>query len=106
MWNCGQKNLLKHAGNFLFSAEDLVCVRTTKVFLSNCSCLKALLLNLYQRNFVQLCLEGYYNDTIFHRIAKGFIVQGGDPTGTGFGTLLVNNIGFQFLSTFSCFMFV
>ena len=37
------------------------------------------------KNFVQLCLEGYYNDTIFHRVVKGFIVQGGDPTGTGTG---------------------
>ncbi|CAN0918545.1 Peptidyl-prolyl cis-trans isomerase CYP57 [Linum grandiflorum] len=37
------------------------------------------------RNFVQLCLEGYYDTTIFHRIIKGFIIQGGDPTGTGTG---------------------
>nr|VZI28264.1 unnamed protein product [Spirometra erinaceieuropaei] len=37
------------------------------------------------RNFVQLCMEGYYNDTAFHRLVKGFIVQGGDPTGTGEG---------------------
>ncbi|CAD5111989.1 DgyrCDS1243 [Dimorphilus gyrociliatus] len=37
------------------------------------------------RNFVQLCMEGYYNDTIFHRMVKDFIVQGGDPTGTGEG---------------------
>ncbi|CAN6539639.1 unnamed protein product [Malus baccata var. baccata] len=37
------------------------------------------------RNFVQLCLEGYYDNTIFHRIIKGFLVQGGDPTGTGTG---------------------
>lgn len=37
------------------------------------------------RNFVQLCLEGYYDDTIFHRIIKDFMVQGGDPTGTGTG---------------------
>lgn len=37
------------------------------------------------RNFIQLCLEGYYDNTIFHRIVKDFIVQGGDPTGTGFG---------------------
>ncbi|RWW28020.1 hypothetical protein BHE74_00010292 [Ensete ventricosum] len=35
------------------------------------------------RNFVQLCLEGYYDRTIFHRIIKGFLVQGGDPTATG-----------------------
>eukprot|EP01112_Ceratiomyxa_fruticulosa_P007038 TRINITY_DN1810_c0_g1_i1.p1 TRINITY_DN1810_c0_g1~~TRINITY_DN1810_c0_g1_i1.p1 ORF type:complete len:455 (+),score=107.12 TRINITY_DN1810_c0_g1_i1:958-2322(+) len=37
------------------------------------------------RNFVQLCLEGYYDNTIFHRLVKDFIVQGGDPTGTGTG---------------------
>ncbi|KAJ6224993.1 hypothetical protein RDWZM_003538 [Blomia tropicalis] len=37
------------------------------------------------RNFVQLCMEGYYNNVIFHRLVKGFIVQGGDPSGTGLG---------------------
>jgi peptidyl-prolyl cis-trans isomerase SDCCAG10 len=37
------------------------------------------------RNFIKLCMDGYYNDTIFHRIVKDFIVQGGDPTGTGEG---------------------
>ncbi|VDP89749.1 unnamed protein product, partial [Echinostoma caproni] len=37
------------------------------------------------RNFVQLCMEGYYDDTAFHRLVRGFIVQGGDPTGTGEG---------------------
>ncbi|VBB29960.1 unnamed protein product [Acanthocheilonema viteae] len=37
------------------------------------------------RNFIQLCMEGYYNGTIFHRVIRDFIVQGGDPTGTGEG---------------------
>lgn len=37
------------------------------------------------RNFIQLCMEGYYDNTIFHRVIKGFIAQGGDPTGTGEG---------------------
>ncbi|ORZ13197.1 hypothetical protein BCR42DRAFT_378425 [Absidia repens] len=37
------------------------------------------------RNFIQLCMEGYYDNTIFHRIVPDFIVQGGDPTGTGHG---------------------
>ncbi|XP_013398671.1 peptidyl-prolyl cis-trans isomerase CWC27 homolog [Lingula anatina] len=37
------------------------------------------------RNFIQLCMEGYYDGTIFHRVVPGFIVQGGDPTGTGEG---------------------
>ncbi|KAJ2179206.1 Peptidyl-prolyl isomerase cwc27, partial [Coemansia sp. RSA 551] len=37
------------------------------------------------RNFIQLCLEGYYDNTIFHRVSPGWIVQGGDPSGTGNG---------------------
>ncbi|CAG8442080.1 8044_t:CDS:10 [Ambispora leptoticha] len=37
------------------------------------------------RNFIQLCLEGYYTGTIFHRVVPQFIIQGGDPTGTGEG---------------------
>lgn len=37
------------------------------------------------RNFVQLCIEGYYDGTIIHRIVKGFIAQGGDPKGDGTG---------------------
>ncbi|CDR94069.1 peptidyl-prolyl cis-trans isomerase, cyclophilin-type family protein, putative [Babesia bigemina] len=37
------------------------------------------------RNFVQLCLEGYYNNCIFHRIIPQFMVQTGDPSGTGHG---------------------
>lgn len=37
------------------------------------------------KNFLGLCAKGYYNDTIFHRNIKNFIIQGGDPTGTGKG---------------------
>ncbi|XP_057372862.1 spliceosome-associated protein CWC27 homolog [Daphnia carinata] len=37
------------------------------------------------RNFVQLCLEEFFNGTIFHRVVPNFIAQGGDPTGTGHG---------------------
>ncbi|KAF2968486.1 hypothetical protein GQX73_g5069 [Xylaria multiplex] len=40
---------------------------------------------LTSRNFLQLCLDGYYDNTIFHRLVPGFIIQGGDPTGTGNG---------------------
>jgi peptidyl-prolyl cis-trans isomerase SDCCAG10 len=37
------------------------------------------------RNFIQLCLEGYYDNTNFFRVVPGFLVQAGDPTGTGLG---------------------
>ncbi|KAF8544550.1 cyclophilin-like domain-containing protein [Trichophaea hybrida] len=40
---------------------------------------------LTTRNFLQLCYDGYYNGTAFHRLVPGFILQGGDPTGTGHG---------------------
>lgn len=40
---------------------------------------------LASRNFIQHCLDGYYNQCIFHRVIKGFMAQTGDPTGTGSG---------------------
>ncbi|KAG0648032.1 Peptidyl-prolyl isomerase CWC27 [Hyphodiscus hymeniophilus] len=40
---------------------------------------------LTSRNFLQHCLDGYYDNTIFHRLVPGFVLQGGDPTGTGNG---------------------
>ncbi|WPT16491.1 Peptidyl-prolyl cis-trans isomerase CYP18-1 [Picochlorum sp. SENEW3] len=36
-------------------------------------------------NFLALCASNYYDGTIFHRNIKGFMIQGGDPTGTGKG---------------------
>ena len=36
-------------------------------------------------NFTKLAKKGYYDGTIFHRVIKGFMIQGGDPTGTGRG---------------------
>ncbi|KAI7861439.1 hypothetical protein BDF14DRAFT_1869805 [Spinellus fusiger] len=46
------------------------------------------------RNFLQLCMEGYYDNTIFHRSVPHFILQGGDPTGTGHGGESIYDQGF------------
>ncbi len=46
-------------------------------------------------NFVFLAREGFYNGTIFHRVIDNFMVQGGDPTGTGRG-----GPGYQFADEF------
>ena len=37
------------------------------------------------RSFISLIKKGFYNEIIFHRVIPGFMIQGGDPTGTGMG---------------------
>ncbi|MEA3287252.1 MAG: peptidylprolyl isomerase [Candidatus Marinimicrobia bacterium] len=47
-------------------------------------------------NFIFLAREGYYDDVKFHRVIDDFMVQGGDPTGTGMG-----GPGYQFEDEFA-----
>lgn len=46
-------------------------------------------------NFVQLAKKGYYNGVIFHRVIPDFMIQGGDPTGTGMGGESIYGAAFE-----------
>ena len=50
-------------------------------------------------NFKKLVQQGIFNSTIFHRVIPGFMIQGGDPTGTGYGDKAIPNIKDEFTST-------
>lgn len=50
-------------------------------------------------NFKNLIEKGTYNGIIFHRVIPGFMIQGGDPTGTGFGDSSIPNIKDEFTET-------
>ena len=47
------------------------------------------------QNFLALCASQYYDNTVFHRNIPGFMIQGGDPTGTGKGGASIYGKPFQ-----------
>jgi len=47
-------------------------------------------------NFEKLVSQGTYNGVIFHRVIDGFMIQGGDPTGTGYGDRKIPTIKDEF----------
>ncbi len=61
-----------------------------------------MIINLYKDmpittgNFIKLIKEGIYDKTISHRVIDGFMIQAGDPTGTGFGDPHIPNIQDEF----------
>jgi peptidylprolyl isomerase/peptidyl-prolyl cis-trans isomerase-like 1 len=73
-------------GKLMSKSQDSITVATVKTKFGDIE------IELYTKeapkttaNFIGLSLAGYYNGVIFHRIAKGYVLQGGDPTGTGAG---------------------
>ena len=50
-------------------------------------------------NFKNLVQKGTFNGTIFHRVIPGFMIQGGDPTGTGYGDPSIPDIKDEFTKT-------
>jgi len=63
----------KHTATFDTSRGTIVCELFTKDAPATVN------------NFVFLAREGFYDGTVFHRVINNFMIQGGDPTGTGRG---------------------
>jgi peptidylprolyl isomerase len=53
-------------------------------------------MSITTNNFKNLVQKGTFNGTIFHRVIKGFMIQGGDPTGTGYGDPSIPDIKDEF----------
>lgn len=77
------KNPLPQLNSEVAEDESLVLVHTTA------GDIKIKLFNKYAplavENFLTHSQNGYYNNTAFHRVLKGFMIQGGDPSGDGTG---------------------
>ncbi|CAG08140.1 unnamed protein product, partial [Tetraodon nigroviridis] len=75
--SCEVRGYRKYIKAFISSLLSTFCV----VIATSCNCCSNILL----QNFLALCASGFYNDCTFHRNIKGFMVQTGDPTGSGKG---------------------
>lgn len=89
---CNQATPATTPANRTFPAPDQVLENGVNYQAIMCTDVGAIYLDLFEdrtpvtvNSFVFLARNGYYNNTIFHRVIDGFMAQGGDPTGTGTG---------------------
>lgn len=90
IFSCSGNNSEKTIGDKL---ENLMDLKENEILVASIKTNKGTMeLQLFPRevpktveNFAGLALKGYYNGVIFHRVIDGFMIQGGDSTGTGRG---------------------
>ncbi|MBW2978099.1 peptidylprolyl isomerase [Candidatus Woesearchaeota archaeon] len=85
---------------YFLGGEDKVVENRTAVFNTTMGTFKIELFEdtmpLTTKNFIGLVEKGTYNGVIFHRVIEGFMIQGGDPTGTGRGDPSIPTIKDEF----------
>lgn len=89
----GSSSFVNNGNNNKYSAAPAMTIDSDADYQATIvSNLGSITIDLYEKetpiavnNFVFLAQSGFYNGTSFHRVIRGYIIQGGDPLGTGYG---------------------
>ncbi len=80
-------------GEFTMPEEPVIVLETTQGNME--VTLKPKIAPKACENMIRLAQKGYYDGLIFHRVIKNFMIQGGDPTGTGMGGESIWGMSFE-----------